>query len=51
LDFAAHALRDLRLMNISPRTLYPDLHGAAMEANIDPAKIAFISLMFDQKIR
>jgi hypothetical protein len=50
MDFAAHAMRDLQLMNITPRTLYPDLHGAAMEANIDPSKIPIISLMFDQKL-
>jgi hypothetical protein len=50
MDFASHAMRDLQLMNITPRTLYPDLHGAAMEANIDPSKGGMFSLMFDQKL-
>jgi hypothetical protein len=50
MDFASHAMRDLQLMNIRPRTLYPDLHGAAMEANIDLEKIALTSLMFDNQL-
>jgi hypothetical protein len=50
MDFASHAMRDLQLMNITPRTLYSDLHGAAMEANIDPSKSSIFSLMFDNKL-
>lgn len=51
IDAATHAMRDLRLMNITPRTLFPDLYGAAMEANIDTSKIHLTSLMYDQKLR
>jgi hypothetical protein len=50
MDFASHAMRDLQLMNITPCTLYPDLHGAAMEANIDRSKIGITSLIFDKKL-
>jgi len=32
---ALEALRDLQLMNITPAVLFPDLHGAAWQANID----------------
>jgi hypothetical protein len=39
MDAAAHAMRDLQLMNIIPRTLFPDLHGAAWQANIDNTRI------------
>lgn len=33
IECAATAISDLKLMNISFSTLFPDLHGAAMEAN------------------
>ena len=50
LDAASHAMRDLRLMNITPRSLFPDLHGAAMEANIDPEKVHVTTLIFDKML-
>lgn len=46
-DAASHAMRDLQLMNITPATLFPDLYGAAWQANVDNAKINFASLMYD----
>jgi hypothetical protein len=51
MDAASHAMRDLQLMNITPRTLFPDLHGAAMEANIDTSKLHLTTLIYDQKLR
>ena len=47
LDAASHAMRDLQLMNITPATLFPDLYGAAWQANVDNAKINFASLVYD----
>lgn len=47
MDAASHAMRDLQLMNIMPRTLFPDLYGAAWQANIDNARIHFASLSYD----
>jgi hypothetical protein len=47
IDAASHAMRDLQLMNITPATLYPDLYGAAWQANIDNAEVHYASLMYD----
>lgn len=47
-DAANHAMRDLQLMNITPVTLFPDLYGAAWQANVDNAKIHYASLMYDR---
>jgi len=47
IDAAAHAMRDLQLMNITPATLFPDLIGAAWQANVDTANIHYSSLMYD----
>lgn len=47
IDAAAHAMRDLQLMNIVPRTLFPDLYGAAQQANIDNELIYLSSLNYD----
>jgi hypothetical protein len=47
LDASSHALRDMQLMNIMPATLFPDLYGAAWQANIDNARIHSASLSFD----
>ena len=49
LDAAAHAWRDLQLMNIMPATLFPDIYGAAWQANIDSSRIHFASTMYDWK--
>jgi hypothetical protein len=47
MDAASHAMRDLQLMNITPGTLFPDLHGAAWQANLDNFQIHYASLMYD----
>ena len=47
IDAASHATRDLQLMNITPATLFPDLHGAAWQANVDNQLIHWNSLMYD----
>ena len=47
MDGAAHAMRDLQLMNITPATLFPDLYGAAWQANVDNLQIHFASVMYD----
>lgn len=47
MDSASHALRDLQLMNIMPRTLFPDLHGAAWQANLDQYRFHYASIMYD----
>jgi hypothetical protein len=47
IDAASHAMRDLQLMNITPATLFPDLHGAAWQANVDNNLIHWNSLMYD----
>lgn len=47
IDAASHAMRDLQLMNITPATLFPDLYGAAWQANVDNAQIHYASLMYD----
>lgn len=39
------ALQDLQLMNITPATLFPDLNGAAWQANIDVEEIRLQSLL------
>ena len=39
-------MRDLQLMNVTPATLFPDLYGAAWQANIANANIHFASLMY-----
>lgn len=38
---AINALRDLELMNLTPATLFPDLSGAAEQANFDMAALRF----------
>lgn len=47
MDAAANAMRDLQLMNIMPRTLFPDLHGAAWQANIDNNRILHSHLSYE----
>jgi hypothetical protein len=39
---ATLALRDLELMNITYSTLFPDLHGAAQQANVSTGLISFM---------
>ena len=39
---ALDALNDLRLMNITPFTLFPDLDGAAQQANTDMGTLQFV---------
>ncbi len=51
MDAAAHAIRDLQLMNIMPRTLFPDVHGAALQANIDNSLIHISSSHYDWAAR
>ena len=40
-DAAVHAVRDLALMNITEATLFPDLTGAALEANFASDTVYF----------
>jgi FRG domain-containing protein len=47
IDAASDAMRDLQLMNITPAILFPDLHGAAWQANIDNVQIHYASLMYN----
>ena len=49
IDAASHAIRDLQLMNITPATLFPDLFGAAWQANLDNFLIHLSAIMYDQK--
>jgi hypothetical protein len=49
-DAAVHGLRDLILMNIHPATLYPDLSGAALQANFASDTLDFgASVLEDQR--
>jgi len=42
------ALQDLQLMNITPATLFPDLFGAAWQANIDVDEIRLQNLLMTE---
>lgn len=44
-NVAVHAIRDLALMNITAATLFPDLTGAALEANFASGTIHFNSTL------
>ena len=44
------ALRDLELMNITPATLFPDLEGAALQANFDIESLKFIGSVRDFRL-
>lgn len=45
---AVHALRDLLLMNIHSGTLFPDLDGAALQANFDSVGASMNSSLLQQ---
>ena len=47
---APKALTELRLMNITFATLFPDLQGAALQANFETLALPFIVLWFSQEL-
>ena len=47
MESALDALRDLQLMNITPATLFPDIEGAADQANLDMASLRFAAFGHD----